>query len=63
MTYNYGIQAGYYYGAGLAIQIAVMSVIGIHAKRKPNSTYIVRGNRIEIRQVSTLALLDIIIDL
>ena len=34
MTYNYGIQAGYYYGAGLAIQIAVMSVIGIHAKRK-----------------------------
>ena len=34
MTYNYGIQAGYYYGAGLAIQIAVMSVIGIHAKKK-----------------------------
>ena len=32
-------------------------------KENPNSTYIVRGNRIEIRQVSTLALLDIIIDL
>ncbi|KHC60668.1 solute:sodium symporter (SSS) family transporter [Candida albicans P37039] len=34
MTYNYGFQAGYYYGAGLAIQIAVMSVIGIHAKKR-----------------------------
>ena len=34
MTYNYGVQAGYYYGAGLAIQIAVMSVIGIHAKKR-----------------------------
>lgn len=34
MTYNYGIQASYYYGAGLCIQIAVMSLIGIHAKRK-----------------------------
>ncbi|RCK63261.1 Urea active transporter [Candida viswanathii] len=34
MTYNYGIQASYYYGAGLAIQISVMSLIGIHAKKK-----------------------------
>ena len=34
MTYNYGIQASYYYGAGLCIQIAVMSLIGIHAKKK-----------------------------
>ena len=34
MTYNYGIQAGFYFGAGLAVQIAVMSVLGIHAKKK-----------------------------
>ncbi|KAK6204513.1 urea transport protein [Scheffersomyces amazonensis] len=34
MVYNYGIQASYYYGAGLAIQIAVMATIGIHAKKK-----------------------------
>ncbi|EGW30630.1 urea transport protein [Spathaspora passalidarum NRRL Y-27907] len=34
MVYNYGIQASYYYGAGLAVQIAVMSCIGIHAKKK-----------------------------
>lgn len=34
MTYNYGIQASYYYGAGLSIQIAVMALLGIHAKKK-----------------------------
>lgn len=34
MVYSYGIQASYYYGAGLAVQIAVMSLIGIHAKKK-----------------------------
>lgn len=34
MVYNYGIQASYYYGSGLAIQIAVMATIGIHAKKK-----------------------------
>ncbi|KAK6465206.1 urea transport protein [Scheffersomyces coipomensis] len=34
MVYNYGIQASYYYGAGLAVQIAVMATIGIHAKKK-----------------------------
>ncbi|RLV94732.1 Urea active transporter, partial [Spathaspora sp. JA1] len=34
MVYSYGIQASYYYGAGLAVQIAVMSCIGIHAKKK-----------------------------
>ena len=34
MTYNYDIQAGFYFGAGLAVQIAVMSVLGIHAKKK-----------------------------
>ncbi|KAG7664549.1 uncharacterized protein J8A68_001923 [[Candida] subhashii] len=38
MVYSYGIQASYYYGAGLAVQIAVMSMIGIHAKKKvPNA--------------------------
>ncbi|EAZ62922.1 urea transport protein [Scheffersomyces stipitis CBS 6054] len=39
MVYNYGIQASYYYGAGLAVQIAVMSVIGIHAKKKAPSAH------------------------
>ncbi|RCK63838.1 putative urea active transporter 1 [Candida viswanathii] len=34
MTYSYGVQAAYYYGAGLTIQIAVMALIGIHAKKK-----------------------------
>lgn len=34
MVYNYGIQASYYYGSGLAVQIAVMATIGIHAKKK-----------------------------
>lgn len=34
MVYNYGIQASFYYGAGLCIQIAVMATIGIHAKKK-----------------------------
>lgn len=34
MVYNYGIQALYYYGAGLSIQIAVMALLGIHAKKK-----------------------------
>lgn len=34
MVYNYGIQASYYYGAGLSIQIAVMALLGIHAKKK-----------------------------
>lgn len=34
MVYTYGIQASYYYGAGLAIQIAVMATLGIHAKKK-----------------------------
>lgn len=33
-VYNYGIQAAYYFGAGLSIQIAVMSLVGIHAKKK-----------------------------
>ncbi|RCK63562.1 Urea active transporter [Candida viswanathii] len=33
-VYNYGIQAAYYFGAGLAVQIAVMSMVGIHAKKK-----------------------------
>lgn len=34
MVYNYGIQASFYFGAGLAVQIAVMATIGIHAKKK-----------------------------
>lgn len=64
MTYNYGIQAGYYYGAGLGnSNCGYECYRDSRQKENPNSTYIVRGNRIEIRQVSTLALLDIIIDL
>ncbi|KAL6450924.1 DUR3 Urea active transporter [Candida maltosa Xu316] len=34
VVYSYGIQAAYYYGAGLAVQISVMSMVGIHAKKK-----------------------------
>lgn len=34
MVYNYGIQASYFYGAGISIQIAVMALLGIHAKKK-----------------------------
>ncbi|KAI3402936.2 hypothetical protein KGF56_004188 [Candida oxycetoniae] len=34
MVYNYGIQSSYYYMSGLAVQIAVMSMVGIHAKKK-----------------------------
>ncbi|KAI5949027.1 hypothetical protein KGF57_004989 [Candida theae] len=34
MVYNYGIQSSYYYMSGLAVQIAVMAMVGIHAKKK-----------------------------
>ncbi|CCG20508.1 hypothetical protein CORT_0A01170 [Candida orthopsilosis Co 90-125] len=34
MVYNYGIQSSYYYMSGLVIQITVMSMVGIHAKKK-----------------------------
>ncbi|KAI5952142.1 hypothetical protein KGF57_004169, partial [Candida theae] len=34
MVYNYGIQSSFYYMAGLVIQIVVMSMVGIHAKKK-----------------------------
>ncbi|EMG49948.1 Urea transporter, putative [Candida maltosa Xu316] len=33
-VYNYGVQAAYYYGAGISVQIAVMAMVGIHAKKK-----------------------------
>ncbi|KAI5964742.1 uncharacterized protein KGF55_001812 [Candida pseudojiufengensis] len=34
MVYSYGIQASYFYAAGLAVQIAVMSMIGANSKKK-----------------------------
>lgn len=34
MVYNYGIMASYWYSAGLAVQICLMAVIGIEAKKK-----------------------------
>lgn len=34
MVYNYGIMASFYYGAGLCVQICLMSVLGAEAKKK-----------------------------
>ncbi|KAI5960699.1 hypothetical protein CANMA_003961 [Candida margitis] len=34
MVYNYGVQSSYFYMSGLVIQITVMSMVGIHAKKK-----------------------------
>lgn len=34
MVYNYGVMASYWYSAGLAIQICLMALIGIEAKKK-----------------------------
>lgn len=34
MVYNYGIMASYWYAAGLAIQISLMALLGIEAKKK-----------------------------
>ncbi|EGV64554.1 hypothetical protein CANTEDRAFT_103962 [Yamadazyma tenuis ATCC 10573] len=34
MVYNYGIMASFWYGAGLSVQICLMSVLGIEAKKK-----------------------------
>lgn len=34
MVYNYGVQSSYFYMSGLVIQIAVMAMVGIHAKKK-----------------------------
>ncbi|CUM65890.1 uncharacterized protein PRCAT00003540001 [Priceomyces carsonii] len=34
MVYLYGVQASYWYGAGLAVQICVMGLLGIEAKKK-----------------------------
>lgn len=34
MVYNYGIMASYWYSAGLAVQICLMALIGIEAKKK-----------------------------
>ncbi|CAI5757145.1 unnamed protein product [Candida verbasci] len=39
MVYNYGITAAYFYGAGLTIQIAVLTMIGSHAKKKVRSAH------------------------
>lgn len=37
MVYNYGVMSSYWYGAGLAIQICLMALLGIEAKKKtPN---------------------------
>ncbi len=34
MVYLYGVQSAFWYGAGLAVQICIMSVLGIEAKKK-----------------------------
>lgn len=34
MVYYYGVQSAFWYGAGLAVQICVMAVLGIEAKKK-----------------------------
>ncbi|ABN65775.2 urea transport protein [Scheffersomyces stipitis CBS 6054] len=34
MIYNYGVQASFYYGAGLSVQMCVMALIGISAKKR-----------------------------
>lgn len=34
MVYLYGVQAAFWFGAGLAVQICIMAVLGIEAKKK-----------------------------
>lgn len=34
MVYLYGVQSAFWYGAGLAVQICIMAVLGIEAKKK-----------------------------
>lgn len=39
MVYNYGIMASYWYAAGLSIQICLMTLLGIEAKKKIPSSH------------------------
>ncbi|CUM68058.1 uncharacterized protein PRCAT00005773001 [Priceomyces carsonii] len=39
MVYNYGIMASYWYSAGLSIQICLMTVLGVQAKKKIPSSH------------------------